>query len=119
MDFDDMIFSIGSIFIFGSWVCEADDKDNLHGHLIKALEAHKDLTLSMKVTKDLEKLTVSEPTQAPITINPDLTSESYSSQSLIRVLSKTNQDLSQSDSGMQHQLYKRSVRIYFRFLPRN
>jgi hypothetical protein len=54
-DFDDMIFPMGSIFIFGSWVCKANDKDNLHGHLIKALEAHKDLTLSTKVTKDLEK----------------------------------------------------------------
>jgi hypothetical protein len=31
------------------------------------------------VTKDLKKLTVSEPTRAPITINPDLTSESDSS----------------------------------------
>jgi hypothetical protein len=74
MDFDDMIFPMGSIFIFGSWVCEADNKGNLHGHLVEALEAHEDLTLSTKLTEDLEKLTVSEPTRAPTMINPDLTS---------------------------------------------
>jgi hypothetical protein len=74
-----MIFPMGSIFIFGSWVCEADDKGNLHGHLVEAPKAHEDLTLSTKLTKDLEKLTVSEPTRAPTTINPDLTSESDSS----------------------------------------
>jgi hypothetical protein len=78
-DFDDMIFLIGSIFIFGSWVCEADDKGNHHGYLVEAPEAHEDLTLSTKLTKDLKKLTVSEPTQAPTTINLDLTSESDSS----------------------------------------
>jgi hypothetical protein len=78
-DFDDTIFPMESIFIFGSWVCEVDDKGNLHGHLVEALEAHKDLTLSMKLTKDLEKLTMSEPTRTPMTINPDLTSESDSS----------------------------------------
>jgi hypothetical protein len=74
-DFDDMIFPMGSIFIFGSWVCEANDKGNLHGHLIEALEAHEDLTLSTKLTEDLEKLMVSESTRALTTINLDLTSE--------------------------------------------
>jgi hypothetical protein len=77
-DFDNMIFPMGLIFIFGSWVCEANDKGNLHGHLVEALVAHEDLTLSTKLTKDLEKLTVSEPTQAPTTINPDLIFESDS-----------------------------------------
>jgi hypothetical protein len=78
-DFDDMIFPMGSIFIFGSWVCEADDKGNLHGHIVKAPESHEDLTHSTKLTKDLKKLTVSKPTRAPTTINPNLTSESDSS----------------------------------------
>jgi hypothetical protein len=55
-----------------------DNKGNLHGHLVEALEAHEDLTLLTKLTKDLEKLTVSEPTQALTTINPDLTSEPVS-----------------------------------------
>jgi hypothetical protein len=78
-DFDDMIFPMGSIFIFRSWVCEANDKGNLHGYLVEALKAHEDLTLSTKLTKDLEKLTMSELTRAPTMINLDLTSESDSS----------------------------------------
>jgi hypothetical protein len=73
-----MIFPMGSIFIFESWICEADDKGNLHGHLVEALEVHEDLTLSTKLTEDLEKLTVSESTRTPTTINLDLTSESDS-----------------------------------------
>jgi hypothetical protein len=55
-----MIFPMGSIFIFKSWVCKANDKGNLHGHLIEAPEAQKDLILSTKLTEDLKKLTVSE-----------------------------------------------------------
>jgi hypothetical protein len=70
---------MGSIFFFRSWVCKADNKGDLHGHLIEALEAHEDLTLSTKLTEDLEKLTVSESTRAPTTINLDLTFESDSS----------------------------------------
>jgi hypothetical protein len=77
-DFDNMIFPMGSIFIFRSWVCDAEDKGNLHGHLVKALEAHEDLTLLTKLIKDLEKLTMSESTWTPTTINLDLTSESDS-----------------------------------------
>jgi hypothetical protein len=54
---------MGSIFIFGSWVCEVDDKGNLQGHLVEALEAHEDLTLLVKRAIDLaKKLTVSEST---------------------------------------------------------
>jgi hypothetical protein len=30
-DFDDMIFLMGSIFVFGSWVCKTDDEGNLQG----------------------------------------------------------------------------------------
>jgi hypothetical protein len=74
-----MIFPMGSIFIFGSWVCKADDNGNLHGHLVEDLEAHEDLTLSMKLTEDLEKFTLSKSNRAPIMINLDLTSESDSS----------------------------------------
>jgi hypothetical protein len=73
MDFNDMIFPLGSIFIFGSRIYEMDDKGNLHGHLVEALEAHEDLTLLTKLTNDLEKLPVSEPTRALTTINPDWT----------------------------------------------
>jgi hypothetical protein len=38
MDPDNMIFSMGSIFIFGSWICEADDKGKLQGRLLKDQE---------------------------------------------------------------------------------
>jgi hypothetical protein len=78
-DFDNVIFLMGSIFIFGSWVCEMDDKGNLQEHLIEALEAREGLTLPMKLTEDLaERLTVSESTRAPTTTSLDLTSESGS-----------------------------------------
>jgi hypothetical protein len=29
MNLDNMIFSIGSTFIFGSWICEVDEKGKL------------------------------------------------------------------------------------------
>jgi hypothetical protein len=74
-----MIFPMGSIFIFGSWVCEADEKGNLQGCLIEALEAHKGLILPTKLTEDLtERLTVSESTRTPTTTSLDLTSGSNS-----------------------------------------
>jgi hypothetical protein len=67
-DFDDMIFPMGSTFVFGSWVCEADDEGNLHGRLVEAQEAHEDLTLSTRLTEDLAEsfsgLTMPESTQA-------------------------------------------------------
>jgi hypothetical protein len=83
MDFDDMIFPMGSTFIFGSWVYEADDEGNLHGCLVEALEAHKDLTLSTGLAEDLVErfsgLTMPESTQAPTTTDLDLVSRSDSS----------------------------------------
>jgi hypothetical protein len=79
IDFDNMIFPKGSIFIFGSWVCEADDEGNLQGHLVEALETHEELALPMKLTEDLaERLMVSESTQTLMTTSLDLTSESDS-----------------------------------------
>jgi hypothetical protein len=68
-DFDDMIFLMGSTFVFGSWVCEADDEGNLHGRLVEAQKAHEDLTLLSGLTEDLAEsfsgLTMPESTQAP------------------------------------------------------
>jgi hypothetical protein len=82
-DFDDMIFLMGSTFIFASWVCEADDKGNLHGHLVKALEAHEDLALPTGLAEDLAEifsgLTMPESTRAPTTTNLDLVFGSDSS----------------------------------------
>jgi hypothetical protein len=83
IDFDDMIFPMGSTFIFESWVYEADDEGNLHGHLIEALEAHEDLTLLTGLAEDLTErfsgLTMPESTQAPTTTDLDLVSRSDSS----------------------------------------
>jgi hypothetical protein len=80
MDFDDMIFPMGLTFIFGSWVCEADDEGNLHGCLV---EAHEDLTLLTGLAKNLTErfsgLTMPESTHAPTTIDLDLVSGSDSS----------------------------------------
>jgi hypothetical protein len=42
-DLDNMIFSTGSTFIFGSWICEADDDGKLQGHLLKDSANHEDL----------------------------------------------------------------------------
>jgi hypothetical protein len=37
-DLDNMIFSTGSTFIFGSWISKADDKDKLQGRLLEDQE---------------------------------------------------------------------------------
>jgi hypothetical protein len=82
-DFDNMIFPIGSIFIFGSWVCEADDKGILQGRLVEARKAHEEITLSIGSAEGLAKRfldpTVSESTQAPMTTSLGLMSGSDSS----------------------------------------
>jgi hypothetical protein len=82
-DFDDMIFPMESTFIFGSWVYEANDEGNLHGRLVKTLEAHEDLTLPTGLAKDLAErfsgLTMPESTQAPTTTDLNLVSGSDSS----------------------------------------
>jgi hypothetical protein len=78
-DFNNRIFPKGSIFIFGSWVCEADDEGNLQVRLVEAQEAREELTLSTKLAEDLaERLTVSESTRTPMTTSLDLTSGSDS-----------------------------------------
>jgi hypothetical protein len=120
MDFDNMIFPKGSIFIFRSWVCEVDDEGNLQGHLVKALEAREELTLPTKLTEDLaERLTVSKSTQTLTTTSLDLTSGSDSSSesylgSFKHMPSSFPIRLRNTTSTLQ-----RSIRIYFRFLPRS
>jgi hypothetical protein len=61
-----MIFPTGSIFIFGSWIYEADSEGNLQGHLVKARKAREEITLPMGSAKDLTErfsgFTVSEST---------------------------------------------------------
>jgi hypothetical protein len=77
-DFDDMIFPTGSIFIFRSWICKANSEGNIHGCLVKARKAHKEITILMGSPEDLaERFSgpkVSELTQAPTTTGLDLVS---------------------------------------------
>jgi hypothetical protein len=111
---------MGSIFIFGSWVYEVDDKGNLQGCLVETLEACEELTLPTKLTEDLaESLTVSESTRTPMTTSLDLTSGLGSPLKSYLGSLETSQVLFRLDSGTQHKLYKRSIRIYFWFLLRS
>jgi hypothetical protein len=77
-----MIFSMGSTFIFGSWICKADDKGKLQGHLLKDQENQEDLTLSVRSTKELagrlSRLAMSESIQvlSMIEFNSDFEMES-------------------------------------------
>ena len=67
MDLDNMIFSIGSTFIFGSWICEVGDNGKLQGHLLEDSDHHEDLAISTTMTDQIaERLTwlvMSDPTQ--------------------------------------------------------
>jgi hypothetical protein len=66
MDLDNMIFSMGSTFIFGSWIYEADDDGKLQGHLLKDSARNEDLAISMTTTYQLAgrftRLAMSDPT---------------------------------------------------------
>ena len=66
-DLVNMIFSTGSAFIFGLWICKADDNDKLQGRLLKDLDHHEDLTISAttadQITGKLARLVMSDPTQ--------------------------------------------------------
>ena len=67
MDLDNMIFSKGSTFIFGSWICEAGDDGKLQGRLLKDSDHHEDHSISATTTDQLAgrfaQLTMSDPTQ--------------------------------------------------------
>ena len=67
MDLDNMIFSIGSTFIFGSWICEAGDNGKLQGHLLEDSDHHQDLSISATMTDQLAgrfvQIAMSDPTQ--------------------------------------------------------
>ena len=53
MDLDNMIFSTGLTFIFGSWIYEADDNDKLQSCLLEDLDHHEDLSISATTTDQL------------------------------------------------------------------
>ena len=62
-----MIFSTGSTFIFGSWICEAGDDAKLQSRLLKDSDHHKDLFISAttidQLTRRFAQLVMSYPTQ--------------------------------------------------------
>ena len=53
MDLVNMIFSTGSIFIFGSWIYEADDNGKFQGHLLEDSDHHEDLSILATTTDQL------------------------------------------------------------------
>ena len=67
MDLDNMIFSTGSTFVFGSWICEAGDDGKLQGRLLEDSNHHQDLSISATTTDQLAgrfaQLAMSDPTQ--------------------------------------------------------
>jgi len=67
MDLDNMIFSKGSIFIFGSWIYEAGDDGKLQSCLLEDSDHHEDLSISATTTNQLvgrfAQLVMSDPTQ--------------------------------------------------------
>ena len=67
MDLDNMIFSTGSTFIFGLWICEAGDDGKLQSHLLEDSDHHEDFAISTTTTNRLAgrfaRLAVSDPTQ--------------------------------------------------------
>ena len=66
-DLNNMIFSTGSTFIFGSWICEAGDDGKLQSHLLEDSDHHEDLSISATTTDQLARrftqLVMSDPTQ--------------------------------------------------------
>ena len=66
-DLDNMIFSTGSTFIFGSWICEADDDGKLQNRLLEDSDHHEDLSILATTTDQLAgrfaQLVMSDPTQ--------------------------------------------------------
>ena len=67
MDLDNMIFSIGSTFTFGSWICEVGDNGKLQSRLLKNSDHHEDHSILATTTDQLAgrftQLVMSDPTQ--------------------------------------------------------
>ena len=53
MDLNSMIFSTGSTFIFGSWICEANDNGKLQRRLLEDSDHHEDHSISATTTGQL------------------------------------------------------------------
>jgi hypothetical protein len=82
MDLNNMIFSMGSTFIFRSWIYEVNDKGKLQGRLLEDQENQEDLTLPARSTKELAErlscLAMSKSIQvlSTIEVNSDSRTES-------------------------------------------
>ena len=67
MDLNSTIFSTGSTFIFGSWICEADDNGNLQSCLLEDSNHHEDYsilaTMTDQITRRFAQLMMSDSTQ--------------------------------------------------------
>ena len=67
MDLDNMIFSTGSTFIFGSWICEADNNGTLQSRLLEDSNHHEDYSISAttigQITRRFAQLMMSDSTQ--------------------------------------------------------
>ena len=67
MDLDNMIFSMGSTFTFGSWICEAGDDGKLQNSLLEDSDHHEDIFVSAtttdQVTGRFAQLVMSDSTQ--------------------------------------------------------
>ena len=53
MDLNNMIFSTGSTFIYGSWICEADNNGKLQSRLLEDSDHHEDHSISATTTGQL------------------------------------------------------------------
>ena len=67
MDLDNMIFSKGSTFIFGSWIYKAGNDGKLQGRLLEDSDHHQDHPILMITTdqpaRRFTQLVMSNPTQ--------------------------------------------------------
>ena len=66
-DLDDMIFSMGTTFIFGSWVYNADDHGKLQDHLIE-IPMNQDFSaisadMPEHLTEKFDNLSISDSTR--------------------------------------------------------
>ena len=55
MDLDNIIFPTGSTFIFGSWICEADNNGKLQSHLLEDPDHLKEVPISTTTTDQLTR----------------------------------------------------------------
>ena len=79
-----MIFSMGTTFIFSSWICKADDNNKLQSYLMEIPTPQASPDVSMitldQLTEKFSHLSISDSTQTQeVTINHD----SYSDTSLL------------------------------------